>query len=90
MIQEQLKSLMYVDRSLRGDPKKYKFIDELNFKHCLRLKIKTTSKFFVGIKYKKKVVLKPGWISGDFDFCEPEFYKLVTTVTCDDDSKKIL
>ena len=32
-IQAQLKSYMYVDRSLRGDPKKEKFIDELNFKN---------------------------------------------------------
>ena len=32
VLQEQLKSLNYVDRSLRGDPNKYKFIDELNFK----------------------------------------------------------
>ena len=33
VLQEQLKSLMYIDRSLRSDPKKYKSIDELNFKH---------------------------------------------------------
>ena len=49
VLQEQLKSLMYVDRSLRGDPMKYRFIDELNFKNCLRLTRKNTSKFFVGI-----------------------------------------
>ena len=39
---------MYVDRSLRGDPKKDKFIDELHFKNCMRSKINTTGKFFVG------------------------------------------
>ena len=32
-IQAELKSCMYVDRSLRGDPRKDKFIDELNFKN---------------------------------------------------------
>ena len=37
MLQEQFKSLMYVDRSLRGDPKKYKLIYESNFKNCVRL-----------------------------------------------------
>ena len=30
VLQEQLKSLMYVDRSLRGDPRKYMLIDGLN------------------------------------------------------------
>ena len=32
VLQEKLKSLMYVDRYLRGYPNKYRFIDELNFK----------------------------------------------------------
>ena len=41
--------LMYVDRSLRGDPNKYMLTDKLKFKNCVRLKEKTTSKFFVGI-----------------------------------------
>ena len=49
VFQEQLKSLMYVDRSLRGDPKKDNFIGELNFKSCTCLKKETASKFFVGI-----------------------------------------
>ena len=40
---------MYVDRLLLGDPKKDKFIDELNFKNCIGLKRKTTSKLFVDI-----------------------------------------
>ena len=44
---------MYVDRSLRGDPMKDKFNDELNFKHCVRLRRKKSSKFFVGITSKK-------------------------------------
>ena len=33
MLQAQLKSFMYVDRLLRGDPRKDKLIDELNFKN---------------------------------------------------------
>ena len=34
VLQEQLKSLMYIERSLRDYPQKDKFIDELNFKNC--------------------------------------------------------
>ena len=49
VLQKQSKSLMYVDRSLRGDPNMENSIDELSFKHCLCLKINTTSKLFVGI-----------------------------------------
>ena len=29
---------MYIDRSLCGDPRKDKMIDELNFKNCMHLK----------------------------------------------------
>ena len=57
VIQGQLKYLIYVDRLSRGYPKKDKFIDELNFRHCMRLKRNTTSKFFVGIKSKKESLL---------------------------------
>ena len=53
MLQEHLKSLIYVDRSLRGEPKKDKLIDELNFNNYMRLKRNSTSKLFVGITYKK-------------------------------------
>ena len=35
VFQEQLKSLMYVDRSLCGDPIKDRLIDELNSKNCV-------------------------------------------------------
>ena len=54
LLQEQLKSLMYVDRSLRGYPKKDKFIDELNNRNCMSFKIIKTSKVFVGITDKKR------------------------------------
>ena len=33
VLQEQLKFLMYVGHSLRGDPMKDKLFDELNFKN---------------------------------------------------------
>ena len=36
---------------------------------------------------KNEVVLQLGWISDAFEFHEPEFYKLVTMVTLDDDSQ---
>ena len=43
------------------DPKKNKLIDELNFKNCVDLKRKTTSKFFVDITYKKiSLIINPG------------------------------
>ena len=45
---------MYVDRSLRGDPKKDKLIGELNFTKCIQLKIIQKIKFFVGITYKQR------------------------------------
>ena len=57
VLQGQLKSLMYVDRLSRGYPKKDRFIDELNFKNCMRLKRNTISKFFVGIIHKKESLL---------------------------------
>ena len=37
-----------------------------------------------GWTYAKQLVpLEPGWICEIFEFREPEFYKLVTTLTCD-------
>ena len=50
-MQAELKSFMYVDRSLRE--KKDKLIDELNFKKCMKLKRSIKSKFFVGITNKQ-------------------------------------
>ena len=44
VLQEQLKSLMYVDRSLRTYPKKDKLIDELNFKKLHLFKYKDSKK----------------------------------------------
>ena len=38
---------------------------------------------------KNGVVLKAGSIRDAFEVREPEFYKLVTTVTCDDDSQNM-
>ena len=53
VLQEESRSLMYIDRSPLGYTNKYKLVDELNFKNCMRLNINTTSKFFVAITYKK-------------------------------------
>ena len=38
---------------------------------------------------KNEVVLQPGWISDAFEFRELNFYKLVTSVTRDDDSQNM-
>ena len=38
-------------KEIRGDPMKETLIDDLNFKNCLRLGRKKTSKFFVGITF---------------------------------------
>ena len=37
---------------------------------------------------KNKFLLEPGCINDAFELREPEFYKLVTTVTCDNDIRK--
>ena len=51
---------MYVDHSLRGDAKKDKLIDELNFTNCIQLRILLKSKFFVGITNKqRKYIIHP-------------------------------
>ena len=63
MLQAQLKSLIYVDRSLRGDPKKDKLIDDLNFTNCMHLKKIQKNKFFVGITVKQqKIIIYPEFI----------------------------
>ena len=51
-MQAELKSFMYIDRSLRV--KKEKLIDELKFKKCMQLKRSLKSKFFVGITNKQR------------------------------------
>ena len=53
VLQAQLKSFMYVDRSLRGDLRKDKLIDELNFKKRMQLTRILKIKFFVGITDKQ-------------------------------------
>ena len=59
-MQAELKYFMYVDRSLRGDAKKDKLIDELNFKRCMQLKRLLKIKFFVGITNKEiKYIIHP-------------------------------
>ena len=42
-----------------------------------------------GMKYaNNEVALEPGWIREKFEFSEPEFYKQVTTLTCDETQHK--
>ena len=63
---------MYVDRSSRVYPNKNKFIDELKFKNCVRLKRNTTSKLFVGITYKKiKFIIHPEYFDSNNIFSPP-------------------
>ena len=51
---------MYIDRSLRGDPKKDKLIDDLNFTNCMHLNRIQKSKFFVVITVKqRKFIIHP-------------------------------
>ena len=60
VLQDQLKSFMYVDSSLSGDPKKDKLIDELNFTKCMQLKRIQKSKYFVVITAKQiKFIMNP-------------------------------
>ena len=59
-------------RSSRGDPNKYKFIDKLNFKNGVRLRRKTTSKFFVGVTYKNREFnILPGFFDASNIFSHP-------------------
>ena len=60
-MQAELKSFVYIGRSLRA--KKDKLIDELNFKKCMQLKISLKSKFFVGITSKQiKYIIHPDFM----------------------------
>ena len=60
-MQAELKSFMYIDRSLCA--KKEKLIDELNFKKCMQLKRSLKSKFFVGVTNKqRKYIIHPDFM----------------------------
>ena len=60
VLQEQLKSLMYVDLLLRGDPMKDKLINELNFKSCtsLRRNKKASSLLVVHTRKERLLFIK--------------------------------
>ena len=54
---------MYVIRSLRGDPKKYKLIDDLKFSNCMHLNGIPKSKLFVGVTVKqRKFIIHPEFL----------------------------
>ena len=61
-MQAELKSFVYIGRSLRA--KKDKLIDELNFKKCMQLKrLIHKSKLFVGITNKqRKYIIHPDFM----------------------------
>ena len=64
---------------------------ENSVKHQIHQIVRITSKNgkteYRGRTYAKNdVILEPDWISDAFELREPEFYKLVTMVTRDDDS----
>ena len=84
--------VQYLSRKMKISLKKQRL--ENSFKHKIHQILCITSKNgkteYRGRTYaKNEVVIEPGWISNDFELREPEFYKLVTTVTCDDDSPNI-
>ena len=60
-MQAELKSFMYIDRSLRN--KNDGFINELNFKKCMHLKTSMKRKFFIGITNKqRKYIIHPDFM----------------------------
>ena len=66
MLQAQLKSFMYVDRLLCGDPNKYSLIDESKVTNCMHLKIIQKSKFFFGITVKQRnFIIHPEFMVSD-------------------------
>ena len=72
VLQEQLKYLMYIDRSLRGDTKKDKFIDELKPKYCTRFKRKTKINYFIGITVKgRKFIIHAEYFDAKNVFSRP-------------------
>ena len=68
---------MYFDRSFRDYPMKYEFIDELNFKDCVCLRIKTTSKFFVGfISKNRKFIIHTECFGANNIFSHPFIHNI--------------
>ena len=60
-IQAELKSFIYIDRSLRK--KDDGLINKLNFKKCMHLKRSMKSKFFIGItKKERKYIIHPDFM----------------------------
>ena len=68
---------MYIDRSLRGDAKKDKLIDELNFKKCMQLKRILKSKFFVVITNKRiKYIIHPEFMVANQEITDQFLHNL--------------
>ena len=63
-MQAELKSFLYVDRSLRA--KKDKLINEINFKKCMQLSWLLKIKFLVGITSKqRKYIIHPDFMAAN-------------------------
>ena len=65
-----------------------------NVKHQIHERMHITSKngkteYHVRTHAKNEVVFEQCWISDYFELREPEFYKLVTIIAQDDDSRNI-
>ena len=72
--------------------KKQRLENSVKYKihQILRINSKSGKTEYRGRKYvKNKVALETGWISDAFELRELEFYKIVTTVTHDDDNENI-
>ena len=74
-MQAELKSFMYIDRSLLTKPDR--LIDELNFKKYMQLKRSLKSKFFVGIKNKQiKYIIHPDFMVANQEITDQSIQNL--------------
>ena len=73
---------MYVERSLRCDANKGKFIDELNFKKCMQLKRLLKRIFFVGITNKqRKYIIYPDFMVANQEITDQFIHNLKSNPT---------
>ena len=62
---------------------------KLQIHKITRITVNNIKTEYPGSKYANNVVaLEPGWTRDNFEFRDPELYKLVTTVTCDETKHK--
>ena len=92
---QNLKSNSNKVHDLTGEMKRSlkKHRSEKSIKHQIQKITRITDKNgktkYLGRTYaNNEVALEPGWIRENFEFSEPEFYKQVTTTTCDETQRK--